>query len=46
VAFDFRVDPKWLGISVAAAIFMGLAGGFLPAWKAARMPITNALRDA
>ena len=46
VAFDFRVDPRWLGISVAAAIFMGLAGGFLPAWKAARMPITNALRSA
>jgi putative ABC transport system permease protein len=46
VAFDFRVDPRWLGISVAAAIFMGLAGGFLPAWKAARMPITSALRDA
>jgi putative ABC transport system permease protein len=46
VAFDFRVDPFWLGIAVAAAIFMGLAGGFLPAWKAARMPITSALRSA
>jgi putative ABC transport system permease protein len=46
VAFDFRVDPYWLGIAVAAAIFMGLAGGFLPAWKAARMPITSALRSA
>jgi putative ABC transport system permease protein len=46
VAFDFRVDPFWLGIAVAAAIFMGLVGGFLPAWKAARMPITSALRAA
>jgi len=46
VAFDFRIDPFWLGIAVAAAIFMGLAGGFMPAWKAARMPITNALRSA
>jgi putative ABC transport system permease protein len=46
VAFDFRVDPFWLGVAVTAAVFMGLAGGFMPAWKAARMPITNALRDA
>ncbi len=46
VAFDFRVSPTWLGIAVAGAILMGLVGGFLPAWRAARTPITAALRDA
>ncbi len=46
VAFDFRVSPVWLGIAVAGAVLMGLVGGLLPAWRAARTPITAALRDA
>lgn len=46
IAFDFRVSPTWLGIAVAGAVLMGLVGGFLPAWRAARTPITAALRDA
>jgi putative ABC transport system permease protein len=46
VAFDFRVSPAWLAIAIAGAVFMGLIGGFLPAWRAARTPITAALRDA
>lgn len=46
VAFDFRVSPLWLAIAVAGAVLMGLVGGFLPAWRAARTPITAALRDA
>ena len=46
VAFDFRVSPLWLGIAVAGAVLMGLVGGLLPAWRAARTPITAALRDA
>jgi putative ABC transport system permease protein len=46
VAFAFKVDPQWLVIAVAAAVLMGLAGGLLPAWRAARTPITAALRDA
>jgi putative ABC transport system permease protein len=46
VAFDFSVSPIWLGIAVAGAVMMGLVGGFLPAWRAARTPITAALRDA
>ena len=46
IAFDFRVDPQWLAIAVAAAVVMGLVGGLLPAWRAARTPITAALRDA
>ena len=46
VAFDFRVSPMWLGIAVAGAVLMGLVGGLLPAWRAARTPITAALRAA
>ncbi len=46
IAFDFRVSPLWLAIAVAGAVMMGLVGGLLPAWRAARTPITAALRDA
>ena len=46
IAFAFKVDPQWLVIAVVAAILMGLVGGLLPAWRAARTPITAALRDA
>lgn len=46
IAFDFRVSPFWLGVAVFSAVLMGLIGGFLPAFKAARIPITAALRDA
>ena len=46
VAFDFRVSPVWLAIAVAGAVLMGLVGGLLPAWRAARTPITTALRAA
>jgi len=46
VAFAFRVSPPWLGAAVAGAIVMGLLGGLLPAFRAARTPITAALRDA
>jgi putative ABC transport system permease protein len=45
IAFDFRVSPFWLAVAVASAVFMGLVGGFLPAFRAARTPITAALRD-
>ncbi|MGP8201856.1 MAG: ABC transporter permease [Limisphaerales bacterium] len=45
VAFAFRVTPQLLlrGIVWAAAI--GLIGGLLPAIRAARLPITAALRE-
>lgn len=46
IAFDFRVSPFWLGVAVFSAVLMGLIGGFLPAFRAARTPITAALRDA
>ncbi len=46
VAFAFKVDPQWLVVAVVAAVVMGLIGGLLPAFRAARTPITAALRDA
>lgn len=46
VAFDFRVAPSWVAWAVVAAVLMGLVGGLFPAFRAARTPITAALRDA
>ena len=46
LAFAFRITPFALGIGIAFALVMGLLGGLLPAFRAARMPITTALREA
>jgi putative ABC transport system permease protein len=44
VAFDFRVTPGLLIQGIAWALAIGLAGGFLPAVRAVRLPVTEALR--
>jgi putative ABC transport system permease protein len=46
VAFAFRISPMWLVIAVVAAVVMGIVGGLFPSFRAARTPITAALRDA
>jgi putative ABC transport system permease protein len=46
LAFAFRITPFALGIGIAFALVMGILGGLLPAFRAARMPITSALREA
>ncbi len=46
VAFAFRVTATALGMGIAFALVMGLVGGLLPALRAARLPITSALREA
>ncbi len=46
IAFAFRVTPSLLGIALGFAVVMGLVGGLLPAFRAARLPITSALREA
>jgi putative ABC transport system permease protein len=46
VAFAFRISGMSLVVAMMLAIVMGVAGGVLPALRAARMPITSALRDA
>ena len=45
LAFAFQVTPGLLAIGVAFALLMGLLGGVPPALRAARMPVTAALRD-
>src|SRR6185295_465185 len=46
LAFAFRVTPFALAIGMAFAVIMGIVGRLLPATRAARLPITNALRAA
>jgi putative ABC transport system permease protein len=44
VAFDLRVTSDLLFRGVAWALVIGVAGGLLPALRAARVPVTVALR--
>jgi len=45
VAFAFDVTPELLVKGIVWAAAIGLIGGFLPALRAARLPIASALRD-
>jgi putative ABC transport system permease protein len=45
VAFAFRVTPELLGTGLFYALLLGLIGGLLPAIRAARLPISSALRE-
>jgi len=44
VSFAFAVTPALVGQGLAFSIVMGVLGGFLPAWKASRMVIVEAMR--
>jgi putative ABC transport system permease protein len=46
IAFAFRITPADLAVGLAFALLMGVAGGLLPALRAARLAITVALREA
>jgi len=46
LAFAFRITPPALVGGLLFAVLMGLIGGLLPAVRAARLPITTALREA
>jgi putative ABC transport system permease protein len=46
VAFSFRVTPGLLARGLGWALLIGLAGGLLPAVRAARLPVTVALRTS
>jgi len=45
VSFAFAVTPRLLVQGLSYAIVMGLVGGLLPAVRAARLPVVNALRE-
>jgi putative ABC transport system permease protein len=46
LAFAFKITPNVLIFGIVFAVLMGFIGGLLPALRAARMPITRALREA
>ncbi|MDI9238537.1 ABC transporter permease [Lysobacter sp. LF1] len=46
VVFQFRVSPELLWTGLKWALGIGLVGGLFPALRAARLPVTEALRAA
>lgn len=46
IAFSFTLTPSIVVTSLAFALLMGFVGGFLPAFRAARLKIVDALRAA
>jgi putative ABC transport system permease protein len=45
LVFDVAVTPSIASIGVVAAAVIGVAGSFFPAIRAARVPVTTALRE-
>ena len=45
VVFAFKVTPALVVRGLIIAVVIGMIGGFLPAIRAARMPVTTALRE-
>ncbi len=46
VVFRFAVTPELMRTGLVIAVVIGMIGGFLPALRAARQPVTTALRAA
>jgi ABC-type lipoprotein release transport system permease subunit len=46
IGFGFAVSPRIIGYALFFAVVMGIVGGFLPAVRAARLNIVNALRGS
>ncbi|MCC9596722.1 MULTISPECIES: ABC transporter permease [unclassified Rubrivivax] len=46
LAFQFRLTPAIGAKAIGFALAMGLIGGFVPAWRAARLKIVDCLRAA
>lgn len=44
VAFNFAVTPALIGQGLAWALLIGFLGGLMPALRAAKLPVTEALR--
>jgi ABC-type antimicrobial peptide transport system permease subunit len=45
VLFNFRMTPELIAGGLSFALAMGIVGGFAPAFRAARLKITTALRE-
>lgn len=46
IAFSFSLTPGIIVQCLGFSLFMGLLGGILPAWRASRLAIVDALRSA
>jgi putative ABC transport system permease protein len=46
VSYTLQITPKIAGVSLAVAVTIGFLGSILPARRAARLPVTIALREA
>jgi len=46
VIFNFAVSMRLMALSIGIAVLMGLIGGVFPALRAARLPISEALRES
>jgi ABC-type antimicrobial peptide transport system permease subunit len=46
LAFQFRLTGKIVVQALGFALAMGFVGGFIPAWRAARLKIVDCLRAA
>lgn len=46
LAFQFKLTPAIVWKTLLFALFMGFVGGFIPAWRAARLKIVDCLREA
>ena len=44
VSFAFTITPGLMAQGVAFSLIMGLLGGCLPAWRASRIPLTEAMK--
>ena len=45
VLFNFRMTPELITAGLVFALAMGIVGGLFPAFRAARLKITTALRE-
>jgi len=45
VVFSFKVTPQLVARGLIIAVLIGMVGGFLPALRAARVPVTVSLRE-
>jgi putative ABC transport system permease protein len=44
--FSFKVTPELVVRGLVISVVIGMVGGFLPAIRAARLPVVEALRAA
>jgi putative ABC transport system permease protein len=45
ITFAFTVTPRLMLTGIAYALLLGLIGGLLPGIRAARLPVTQGLRE-